>query len=101
MSDTRLSEALERVAAENSDVDLARFQDNVWQGLEATARPGLDLSGLPGALAIRAAPALLALLVGSMVGVGLASPSQTDLLSVFDSRAEWPLASVSHGEVGL
>ena len=101
MSDTRLSETLERIAAENSDVDMSRFQENVWQGLEATTPPGLDMLGLTGALAIRAAPAFLALLVGSMVGAGLASTSQTDLLSVFDSRAEWPLASVSYGEVGL
>ena len=101
MSDTRLNDVLERVAAENSGVDLARFQSKVWDGLEVTVRPRLDLSGLTGALAIRATPALLALLVGGMVGVGLATPNQTDLLAVFDSRTEWPLASVSDGEAGL
>jgi hypothetical protein len=94
MSDEHMNDVLERIAADHTSLDLERFQKNVWDGLEASARRVPDISGLSTGLAIRAAPAVLALLVGSVVGVGLAPSGEPDLLAVFGARAELPLTTL-------
>ncbi len=77
------------------------FNAVVWQRI---ARPGLSRQGrlddLVRVLGWRAAPACLALAVGTVAGSMLVREHRSDALDVFDPKSPYSIAAVVGGEAG-
>lgn len=73
---------------------MADFQSRVWARLDGTehGQPGREALGR--ALAMRAAPAAVALLIGGVVGAGAIGHAEPDLLAVFDTDAGWSFSAL-------
>lgn len=94
MSDDRLDETLENMGGAPSPVDMADFQSRVWARLDGAARGHPGREALGSALAMRAAPAAVALLIGGVVGAGAIGHAEPDLLAVFDADAGWSFTAL-------
>jgi len=94
MSDeSQLDEALDRIRNEPGDLDQAQFQKIVWARLDS--RVSLLPVGLTQALAFRAAPAAIALVLGGIVGAtALSHEPEADVLAVFEADPAWSLTSL-------
>jgi hypothetical protein len=91
--DSPLDEALDRIRNEPVDLDRAQFQKAVWARLEA--RTSRLPAGLARALAFRAAPAAIALVLGGVVGSTALSPDpEPDVLAVFEADSAWSLTAL-------
>ena len=94
MSDDQMDELLRHLDRTPVRVS-ATFQDTVWRRLEGVwSAFGLNM-GLARFLAVRAAPAALALVVGGVAGASMiVEPTEQDLLGVFDTHADWSLTTL-------
>ncbi len=94
MSDDKLDETLRSIGATSPHVDMADFQSNVWARLDGVERGRTGRLALGRALALRAAPAAVALLIGGVVGAGAIGHAEPDLLAVFDADSGWSISAL-------
>lgn len=94
MSDDRLDEILKNMGGAPSSVDMTDFQSRLWARLDGAERGDPGREALGRALAMRAAPAAVALLIGGVVGAGAIGHAEPDLLAVFDADAGWSFAAL-------
>lgn len=94
MSDDRLDEILKNMGGKPPGVGMADFQSRVWAGLDGTEQGHTGRERLGRALAMRAAPAAVALLIGGVVGAGAMGHAEPDLLAVFDADAGWSFSAL-------
>jgi hypothetical protein len=97
MTDDQVDELLKKIDQE-SVVVAPTFQAEVWRGVEGKGLSFLPDLGFTRLLALRAAPAALALVVGGVAGTSMITePTEQDLLGVFSTNAEWSLVSIIDG----
>lgn len=94
MSDDKLDEILANTGGLTPGIDMADFQSRVWARLEGVEQGHSGRAGLGRALAMRAAPAAVALLIGGVVGAGAIGHAEPDLLAVFDTDAGWSFSAL-------
>lgn len=95
MSDEKLDRLLKRLDATPVDLDAAEFQTKVWTQLDSGSLSDRAFAGLGKVLALRAAPAVIALVVGGFVGASMIpSASQQDMLAVFEADSEWSITTL-------
>lgn len=100
MSDEHLERVLGALKSDETGVDMAEFQSAVWARIDSDDTRSAVGATLGRALALRAVPAVVALVVGGVLGAGAMAHSEPDLLAVFDEDAGWSFSAlVDEGEV--
>jgi hypothetical protein len=96
MAENPIDQQLDRIAASTPEIDQDLFESSVWNRIHQQPQrwrgitEGLQSFG-PGA-AWRAAPAAMALVVGSVSGAALAADRDVDDLAVFTSHAPFSIS---------
>jgi hypothetical protein len=99
MTNNLIDRRLGDMAAAKPEIDEETFSAAVWQRIHSRPNPWRVLvegfqSVSPG-VAWRAAPAALALIVGSVSGAAMAADRDVDALDVFSSHAPYAISALA------